>query len=354
MENNPAIHAPRQVFVVGSSRSGTTMMCRIIGNNAQVHFFRELHFFENTWLPKIPPEEINRDKARAMLCQLIGIQREGYLKVKDTSKYGPEAEAMLAEIGSAPLTPPLIYAEFLRQEAQANGAPIAVEQTPAYALYISELLALYPQARFVHMIRDPRSVLSSQRKKWRRRIYDKEGSGFTRFETVRAWANYHPWTTSKLWKAAVASVAAVQDNPRVMTVQFEDLADNSEAVIARVCAFLDIPFDPDMLLVPQIGSSYSAGNKQALGIDPNIAGSSWVGKLPKTDVTICDALCGDLMAQFGYETARDKSPLPFVIGSYIVMPFKLGFAILLNLGRTKNLLKSIGRRLTPARRSGEA
>ncbi|WP_263786843.1 sulfotransferase [Salinibacter grassmerensis] len=41
----------RCTFVVGSSRSGTTMMGRILGRHPAVYTFHELHFFEQMWSP---------------------------------------------------------------------------------------------------------------------------------------------------------------------------------------------------------------------------------------------------------------------------------------------------------------
>ena len=40
---------PKQIFVVGSSRSGTTMMGRILGNHKDIFTFNELHFFGAIW-----------------------------------------------------------------------------------------------------------------------------------------------------------------------------------------------------------------------------------------------------------------------------------------------------------------
>ena len=35
----------KKIFIVGSSRSGTTMISRILNNNKSVFSFKELHFF---------------------------------------------------------------------------------------------------------------------------------------------------------------------------------------------------------------------------------------------------------------------------------------------------------------------
>lgn len=353
IDHTAATAMPDKIFIVGASRSGTTMMCRIVGNNQKVHFFRELHFFEHAWTPEIPPAKITREEAGAMARRLIGIQREGFLKIRDASKYDVEAQEMVDDLEDRSLTPDRIYSEFLRREAEASGASVAVEQTPAYALYIKELLELFPEARFVHMIRDPRAVLSSQRSKWRRRIYDKTGSGFTWFETLRAWTNYHPWTTAKLWKAAVASVAAVGNHPRVKTVSFESLADDPNAVISDLCGFLNLAFEPEMLLVPKKGSSFSVGGG-TLGIDSSIARSSWRSTLPRADISICESVCGDLMSQFGYQRAEQRSVGLGIALAYLALPIKLALAVLLNLGRTKNLLSSMRKRMrAPAPRRGD-
>ncbi|MGY8951594.1 MAG: sulfotransferase, partial [Flavobacteriales bacterium] len=39
----------KQIFIVGSSRSGTTMMGRILANHSDIFTFKELHFFGTIW-----------------------------------------------------------------------------------------------------------------------------------------------------------------------------------------------------------------------------------------------------------------------------------------------------------------
>ena len=39
------------IFIAGNSRSGTTLMGRILANHSQVFTFSEMHFLEETWMP---------------------------------------------------------------------------------------------------------------------------------------------------------------------------------------------------------------------------------------------------------------------------------------------------------------
>ena len=56
------------VFVVGNSRSGTTMMGRILGNHPDVYTFGELHFFGQLWSPAVSSKI---DIQQAEDCKII-------------------------------------------------------------------------------------------------------------------------------------------------------------------------------------------------------------------------------------------------------------------------------------------
>ena len=50
----------KQIFVVGNSRSGTTMMGRILGNHPDIFTFKELHFFGQLWCSNETNNRLNR------------------------------------------------------------------------------------------------------------------------------------------------------------------------------------------------------------------------------------------------------------------------------------------------------
>ena len=337
----------QEIFVVGASRSGTTLLGRILGRNSAVHFFQELHFFEEIWFPSEDPAPLSREDARAMLVKLLHVQSLGYLRSKNSPvdpRWTAVADEILDQFVGGPYLPHRLHSAFLRHVSREAGCRASVEHTPAYALYSKEILALYPNAKIVHIVRDPRDVLTSQRLKYQRRKLDPQTSGFTRKETLRAWANYHPWVTANLWKVAVQGVRAVEaDTSRVLTVRFEDLSASPDKEVERICDFLGLEYSPDMLMVPSTNSSRKKSDPNARGINRDVAKSAWPANLPEGHVHICEQIAGSLMEHYGYATTKRPKWAKAGISMLSLLP-KGAIALGLNLERSTNIVNSIRRR----------
>jgi len=249
------------IFVTGSSRSGTTMMSRVLNNNPVVFSFNELHFFEQLCEPAKLNVAISYDEALNLCDRLVGIQNDGFLVYKKRGKYNDNAKAILKSITDANYTPVKVYIAFIAAMAQSHGKQIGCDQTPRNVLYIEDILNNVPEAKIICMVRDPRSVLLSQKNKWKRRFLGARAIPLK--ESIRSYFNYHPYTITKLWLAATRQSVKWEDDKRVFTLKFEDIVDDPEKMISRVCAFLDIEFKPAMLQIPHFGSSHKtdAGSK---------------------------------------------------------------------------------------------
>ena len=66
------------------------------------------------------------------------------------------------------LYPYEILRAFLHHETKKAGCSIPVRNTQD-VFYIKEILELFPEARIINMVRDPRGVMLSQKRKWQRR-----------------------------------------------------------------------------------------------------------------------------------------------------------------------------------------
>ncbi len=347
----PGVQAPADlrergpIFVVGNSRSGTTMVGRVLGQHPEVFTLGEIHFFEQLWSAPDGERSISRSEAVSLAARLLCIQRDGYLNQGRRERFYGEAERLLASLRPRDLFPAKIFEAFLVSEAEKNGKTVPCDQTPRNVFYIGEILALYPEARVISMVRDPRDVLLSQKRKWKRRFLGADDIPFR--EAVRSWANYHPIVISKLWNASTRAAGRHADDPRVHLLRFEDLVNDPECAIRQVCEFAGLSFEENMLHVPQVGSSSGLDHPEQRGINRDRAGSWKRGGLSSTEIYLCQKISGGPMRRFGYLLLTPCRPnATRLFASLVSFPAKLVFALLLNLGRMRNIQETIKRRLS--------
>ena len=341
------MNSEKMIFIVGNSRSGTTMMGRILGNHSDVFTFGELHFFGQLWSP-VHTSVLNETEAIELASRLFTLQRIGYRKQGDPQQFHEEARKLCNEIDGQNISPTDLFSKFLRFEATTNGKLIPCDQTPRNVFYIDELLKAYPQARIINMIRDPRDVLLSQKRKWKRRFLG--GSDLPFIESLRDWVNYHPITISRIWYTAVSAADHFMDHDSVYTVYFEQLLDSPEKTVADLCMFLNLEYTPSMLQVPQVGSSVNSDEPTSVGINPNRAGN-WSsnnlqgGKLNSSEIYINQKLNCELMKEHNYTAIKIRPNIFHFLLDILTFPLKIVLAFLCNLDRIKNIRETIRRRL---------
>ena len=159
-------------------------------------------------------------------------------------------------------------------------------KSPDNLLLIEEITSCVEDATFVHLVRDPRGVWNS-------------GRG-----TVRG--PQSPHTSAMAWKDYHSEVLALRRRLSIHTMRFEDLLSQPEVELRQACSFLSVPFDPSMLNAHESSEArWAAQSSQQLwgNLDKPIqAGraSAWGRELPAEEVGIVEAVCADVMAEFGY------------------------------------------------------
>ena len=342
MERCPDLIVKNMVFVVGNSRSGTTMMGRILGKHPDVYTFGELHFFGQLCAPPFS-SELPKANASKLAAALRCVQREGYRTHGNPRRFLKEAAIFLDGLTAYPETPARLFSAFLHHEAAENGKAIPCDQTPRNVFYIKDLLELYPEARIINMIRDPRDVLLSQKRKWKRRFLG--GSDMPMKETFRDWMNYHPITISHIWRTAVNAADQFASHERVISIYFEELLTRPEATVKAVCDFANISYTHTMLQVPQVGSSVAEDKPQELGINPQRAHSWQKGELSSAEIYLNQTITAALMKKHNYSRVSIQPNIASLILHLLTFPVKLGGAFLFNLDRMKSIPQTLKRRI---------
>lgn len=334
----------KTVFIVGNSRSGTTMLGRILDNHSAIHMFKELHFFDG-----IAPaskftftEKISYEKAAMTLRRLFRHERDG-LYAKDDNKYLKDSEAVLKNMQS--ISYPVLFSSFINYETRLNGKSIACKQTPYYLSYIPEISLNMENVYFIYLVRDPRAVALSQKNRWRRnKLSNAKNPVFK--EVLRSWANYHPFITSKIWVNCERKANSYAERENFRKVSYEQLVNDPKNIIQDLCRWLDIKFEPNMIEIPFIGSSVKTDQTHKTGTDKSRI-NAWKDSngLTSTEISIIQKVARAEMDELGYEIEPVKISVFEFIYSSLLLFVKSILSIALNIYRSGNPFILLKRRL---------
>lgn len=318
------------------------MMLRMLSNHPEICGLNELHFFEKLWSSADRDRLLDGEQAALLASRLIYVQRDGYIGKTDAAKYLEEGRQVVSAIPSGELLPHNVFLAMMAHETALHQRRIPCEKTPQNVFYLQEIFDLFPQARVINIVRDPRAVLLSQKRKWKRRGM---GAHFiTRWEVFRLRVNYHPITLSRLWNAAIRAALPYRNDGRVMQVHFEDILDAPEATLRAICAHLGVDYHPAMMDIPQASSSNEADSAEK-GINRKRAGNWKKGGLSDAEIWWIERISGALMNDMGYSLSRPAASWPARAAWALTFPVKLALALLLNLNRMKSIGETIRKRL---------
>jgi len=329
----------KQIFIVGSSRSGTTMMGRILGNHQGVFTFKELHFFGTIWTNH-SESDLDRKQQIDLLSRLLCIEKNGLFQQDNISDFNNKASAILAN-KNVP-NPLNIYELFLAKITSDNKCLIACDQTPKNMYYLSEILSYFPNAKVINMVRDQRDVLLSQKNKWKRRFLG--ASAIPLSEAFRSYINYHPILSAKIWNSSLEYTAKFINNSRVRVVRFEDLLVEPIRIVKDLCQFLEIDFNKKMLKVPVIGSSTQQDVKNQFLIDSSKKEKWKNGGLNSAEIYLSQLVTNRMMKKFKYDVGRFQFPPMLTLFYLVTFPIKLILAFLFNIKRMGNIVEVIKKR----------
>jgi len=292
------------IFIVGASRSGTTMLSRILGQHSQIFALNELHVFGDLITKKNLHKVLTIDEQSNLAELILRREEHGIWGADQDLTDSKLLQTVLARLNADGATSAEVFREVTLAVADLQGSSSVAEQTPRNIFFADQILETYPQAQFVHMVRDPRAVLASQKNKWRRKFLG--GDGVPTLEMVRMWINYHPITLSKLWLSANRVAMRHASHDRFHVIKFESLLEAPEATLNKLCGSMGIDFEAKMLDIEHIGSSHQSNIDGVSGIS-NSTVESW-----KKNLTGAEQLVSEkVMTYYGY-AASEKSRWPFI------------------------------------------
>ena len=169
------------------------------------------------------------------------------------------------------------------------------EKTPAHLAYVDTLLEWFPDARIVHMIRDPRAVYVSDLRRRRTKLR-KPYSWFGRIPGLLPAVILVQ--TTLVWRAAARSHAVYETKypGRYRLVRFEDVVQRPEKTLAELFAFLGVAEPVDATNVSVVSQGFRGGEH---GLDA-AAADRWREHIGPIAQRWLKLFLGRRMRSFGY------------------------------------------------------
>lgn len=283
---------PPYLFIVGCARSGTTLLHRIVDAHPMVTITPEMH-----WISKRPSADGGRDQPLVtpeVVSELADHKRFSQF-VMDREGF----EGLLVPGESVP------YREFLGRLFELYGRvrekPLVGNKTPSYVRHLPELHGSWPEARFVHIVRDGRDVCLSVLG-WK-----KVGKILGRYST---WEE-DPVSTAALWwerKVRAGHEAGAALGPGLYhEMRYEDLILDPEGECRVLCRFLDLSYDSVMVRFSEgktrtdLPNAHKGPKRAWLPVTSGLR--DWRMEMEAESVERFEAVSGNLLDELGYERA---------------------------------------------------
>ncbi|MGF1521110.1 MAG: alpha/beta fold hydrolase [Leptolyngbyaceae cyanobacterium] len=217
---------PSAVFLLSSPRSGSTLLRVMLAGHPALFCPPELHLL---------PFETLTERQEALAGSYLdqGLQRALMaLKGLDADASG----ALLQAWTEQGMTVPELYGQL---QALA-GDRLLVDKSPTYGFSLSTLQQaeqVFENAKYIHLVRHPYAVIDSFVRNRMDKIFDLTNENPYQL-AQQAWATSNQ---------NIAQFLKGVDPHRQYFLRYEDLVTDAEVVMGRLCAFLDIPFDAQVL-----------------------------------------------------------------------------------------------------------
>jgi len=273
------LRGKKLVFLVGSPRSGTTWLQLLLLQPLAVTTVPETNLF--TQYMRSMVEQWNIDQ---MTGEPIGL----------TKLLGEEEFRALLRTVSG-----FVFAKIAQRKPSAT---IILEKTPRHLNYAREILDLWPEAHFIHIIRDPRAVVASMR------------------AASKSWAAQ--WASSKIswnceaWLADVSSgrqIASLTQN--YQEVFYHELITDGPHVLMGIFNKLGVPssLEDCQRYIDECNIENLKRLNPPTGFYRLGKTDSWKVELSTWEIALVERIAGPLMSELGFEPAIDNKAVSVLV-----------------------------------------
>lgn len=278
-------------FIVGIGRSGTTLLMSMLNAHPEIQATPEINFFNffsGRWESKKRFSEKNKSLVMQFVLRYKNHNFSGF--GFDLEQFGKTKSRSFNELYRN------FYGSFT-YGGERKHSRFFFDKNPINSLYLGRIIRLFPESKFVFLLRDPRAGYLSRRQK-------------INFRSTNIYFNAYRWL---LYNQEVLKFAK-QYPEKFFLLRYEDLVSDPEWEMRRMADFFQFGYDERMLrfhenVVKNSFQKAAAENQERaftkytdLSKPVNTSRmSAWESELSPQEIHIIDAITSRLASAFGYE-----------------------------------------------------
>ncbi|MEA3349634.1 MAG: sulfotransferase [Chloroflexota bacterium] len=290
----------KYIQIGGNHKSGTSLLSSLLDGHPDVACFPGQTSATGFLYPILrDPNVSKRAKVDAILDERCSKETDGYVPVSacDFIEVGRKLDRLMVDIDDsfANLNFALLqafYEEFNLEHLKT--AKIWMDKSPLSHLFADELFEIYPNMKFIHLLRDPKDNFASVGDSFLKRIN-------SRVKREALLWRYRIWSAQSFYYAKWNQDKFGEDRYKV--IRFRDMCLKPKAIMSDLADFIGIP-EMDILYQPsRAGYFYPGNNKNGLTFDGIYAGNvdRWRERIPPYYARVMESQSAVPLNQFGYK-----------------------------------------------------
>lgn len=284
--NSMCIESP--IFIVGSPRSGTSLLSRIIGSHPEIGIPFESHLYPRLY----PWRKVYGDLSMYESRERIVGDMVNMETIKNWEEI-PEKREILNNFKGSDFHS--AFRAIMEAWLSIVGKKRWGEKTPHNIFFWKDILEGFPDSRFIHIVRDGRDVAMS----WKKVRFGPE----------------HFYPIANLWNKYIEKVDELKcniDSDRFHEVKYEEILIKPEKTIKKVCNFLGERFYYDMMLFYKNSEPYPTDSRNERNLSRPILRrnmNKWRSSIRSRNLRIFEAVAGETLERYGYDRGYQNASL---------------------------------------------
>jgi hypothetical protein len=298
------------VFICGHRKGGTTMLINMLDNASDAIVYPDDSSFFYMYYPRFESDDYTKEEKVTRVSDIIigDVLKRGVenLNIADEDKKSlldkvellkGDVRAKLEEKNDFSYKVVLqVVMDSLRENFYPNNNPkVWIEKTTSTELYALDMVKLFPNAKFVHITRDPRDNWASLKSGWKAKYKDVNDDPRRLLQSLL--------DRGKLGLEFAKYNQEVIGRDKYLVVRYEDFTSNPEHFMKIISSFIGIEYDENLLKPTTFGFEWEGNNFDGLKFKSasNKNVGRWKDRITEEEAMLIEFHCKDIMDYFDYK-----------------------------------------------------